>query len=611
MPTWVIRLAASWLILVATLLTYLPALKAGFVFDDEQFLTDNPLIKARDGLYRFWFTIQPLDYFPLTSTMLWFEWRLWGMTPTGYHVVNVLLHAAGAVLLWRVLRQLGIPGAWLAALIFAVHPVNVESVAWITERKNVLPMVFQMLTLLFYLRFLREGGSRWYALSIGSFALALLAKTSVVMLPVVLLLCVWWLRGRVSLKDVRDGVPFFVLSGVLALVTLWFHSHRAIGSMVVRDDGFLSRLVGAAWAIGFYLYKAILPYPLCVVYPRWTIPLSNPLSYVPLVLSVSCFAVLWRYRAGWARPACLALGYYVVMLFPVLGFFNISFMYYSLVADRWQYVSLPGIIALVTGLCAHAYRRWPMIPRGGWWSVGAGVVGALSVLTWHQAGIYKDEETLWRGVLAKNPECFLAHSNLGAFLEKEGNHNEALTHFHEAIRIKPDFADAHRNLGTALIAQRDLDQAVLHLKEALRLEPNDARTCNNLGVALAEIGRTDEALAHFQKAVDLNPNAQGAWRNLAWLLATSHDETYRDGTKAVHVAQRACTLTRYERPDVLDTLAAAYAEAGRFDEARAWARKAIDLASRLGDHDLAGQIQGRLRLYESSRAFHEAPKRRN
>jgi hypothetical protein len=251
-----------------TFLAYLPAMRGGFIWNDDTFLTRNPLIKTPDGLRRLWFTTDPPDYFPLTSTSLWLEWRLWGMNPAGYHVVNVLLHAVSAVLLWRVLKRLNAPGAWLAGLIFAVHPVNVESVAWITERKNTLAMVLYMASLLAYLKFDEDGAPRTYALALGLFLLALLAKTSVIMLPAVLLLCAWWRRGGIERKDILRAIPFAALSGALALVTVWYQYHRAIAAEVVRTDGFLARTAGAGWAAWFYLYKALLPAKLCFVYPR-------------------------------------------------------------------------------------------------------------------------------------------------------------------------------------------------------------------------------------------------------------------------------------------------------------------------------------------------------
>jgi hypothetical protein len=265
------------LIVVMTLAVYLPAMQGGFIWDDDLFLTHNPLIKADDGLYRFWFTKEPPDYFPLVSTSLWLEWRLWGMNPAGYHVVNIAWHAMSAVLTWLVLRRLNIPGAWLAALLFAVHPVNVESVAWITERKNTQPMVFYLMTLLFYLEFDSSGKKQWYMFALLAFVLALLSKTSVVMLPFVLLGCVWWQRKRIGKRDLMRVIPFFLLSVVLGLVTVWYQ-RNAIGGDIIQSGGLLSRVAGAGWAVWFYAVEDKIPRvypwmnePCGGIMPPWTI----------------------------------------------------------------------------------------------------------------------------------------------------------------------------------------------------------------------------------------------------------------------------------------------------------------------------------------------------
>lgn len=341
------------LITFATLIIYIPAIRGGFIWDDDAFVTENPLIHSHDGLYRFWCTTEAPDYFPLTSTTLWLEWRLWGNNAAGYHVVNVLLHILNALLIWLALKRLKIPGAWLAAFIFAVHPVNVESVAWITERKNLLPMFFYLCSILLYLKF-EENQTKWvYGLSLGAFLLALLSKPSVVMLPLVLLGCVWWQRRRIALNDLFRAIPFFLLSLIMGLVTLWFQYHNAIGSTIVRDDSFLSRLAGAGWAVWFYIYKTVFPFNLSFVYPRWEITDSSLVSFVPILLLLSLLIILFRYRNSWGSPFLFGLGYFVVTLFPVLGFFNIYFMKYSLVADHWQYTSIIGIIALLVGIGAR------------------------------------------------------------------------------------------------------------------------------------------------------------------------------------------------------------------------------------------------------------------
>ena len=550
-------------IVLLTVIVYIPAMRAGFIWNDNTFLYDNPWIRADDGLHAFWCTTEPPDYFPLVSSSLWLEWRLWGMDARGYHVVNVLLHAVSSVLIWRVLVRLAVPGAYLAALIFAVHPVNVESVAWITERKNTLPMVFYALALLLYLRFERESRRRWYWLSLLTFLLALLGKTSVVMLPFVLLGCAWWQRGRIARVDVLHSVPFFILALALGLVTVWFQYNRSIGDDVVRTDGFLSRLAVAGWAVWFYLYKAIIPYRLCFVYPRWEVDTSSVVPYLPAVALVACLVIFLRYRRTWGKPLLAALGYFVITLLPVLGVLNIYFMRYSLVADHWQYISIVGIIALGVGLACHLTHTWSRLPHWLAGGAAAALVGLFSVLAWGQARIYRNEETLYLDVLAKNPSAWLAHNNLASVYHSEGRYAEAADRLYEALRLHPDYALAHFNMGNVLTAMGKTDEAIRHYEESLRLDPQAASTHIGLGTALINQGRVEEARGHFSHAAELAPGSFKAKSNLGQALAWLGKPT-----EAIAQFEAALRIN----PDAVEAhwnLAGVLAEQGRLDEAAA------------------------------------------
>src|ERR1700722_11559762 len=499
------------LFLVATtLIAYLPVWHAGFLWDDDILLTANPLIKDPQGWWRFWVTTRTPDYFPVMSSAFWLEWRLWGMNATGYHVTNVLLHASSAILLWRVLLRLNVPGAWLAAAIFALHPVNVASVAWIAELKNTLSFFFFALSLLSYLKFDDANQRRWYWISIGAFVLALLSKTAAAPLPFVLIGIAWWRRGRVEWKDVWRSAAFFAVAGSLALITIWFQYHNAIRHDIVRTDSFWSRLAVAGRAVWFYFYKALFPVNLIPIYPRWNIGAVTMISFVPGLLLAAGFFVCWLYRAKWGKPFLFGLGYAVVMLLPVLGFLNISFFRYSLVADHYQYFAIVGIIALTAAGITKALNPFP---KGKMAFCGA-LLLLLAVLTWKQADVYRDAQTLWRTTLTGNPDSWLAHNNLGDALFQKGNVDDAIVQFQQALQINPGYAQAHNNFGNALLQKKNVNGAIVQFQQALQINPDYADAHYNLGNALLQKGNVDGAIAQFQQALQIKPDYAEAYNNL-------------------------------------------------------------------------------------------------
>lgn len=517
--TWLLAL----LLVGGTIIAYLPVWHAGLIWDDRSLVIDNPLIQRADGLWRLWFSTEPVDYYPVTSTMLWVEWRLWGPSLVGYHGVNVLLHALGAFVLWRVLARLKVPGSWLAAAIFAVHPVNVESVAWITERKNTLAMVFFLLSLLCFSRFdgvssFRAPRWRWYWLSLAAFLLAMLSKTVVAPLPLVLLGLAWWQRGKVRRTDVLHALPFFAVAAAIGLISLWFQSHRAIGTDIVRTDSFWARLAGAGWAIWFYLYKVVLPIDLRSIYPRWRIDGTQWWSYLPGLLVAGAFWLFWRYRRTWGKAALVALAYFVVMLLPVLGFLDIGFMLVSLVADRWQYFAIIGPIVLAASAIATVSVLAGKALRVAAMALGGALLVGLAALTWRQSGLYSDPGTFWRAVLATNSESWVAHNNLGGFLVERGELDEAMVHFTRAVEIRPGYATAHYNLAGVLREKGQADEAMAHLRRALEIAPNYVEAHNSLAKVYSQKGQAEEAIVHLRRALEIDPGQAEAHNNLANVL---------------------------------------------------------------------------------------------
>jgi tetratricopeptide (TPR) repeat protein len=590
------------LLVLATVIAYLPTLHNGFVWDDGSFLTANPLIKAPDGLRRFWLTTEPTDYWPVTSSTLWLEWRLWGGHAAGYHATNLVLHVTEVLLLWAVLRRLRLPGATLAALLFAVHPVNVESVAWVAQRKNLMAMLFFLLSILAFLRTrwseagtapparpARTREAAWYAASLAAFVLALLSKGSVAPLPLVLLGIIAW-RRPVDRRDASLLVPFFLVAAVLAAVNVWFQTHGT--HEIIREATGLQRLLGAAAAVWFYLYKAVVPFPLVFVYPQWRIDPGNPAWWLPLAAAVALTGVLWRLR----RPApagLFAWGYFCVMLLPVLGFTDVFFMRYSLVADHYQHLAMIAVVAVIAAGWA-AWQAHPARARAA--EVAAFLaVGGLMALTWRQNETYHDEETLYRATLARSPESWMVYNNLGLLESAAGRKAVARADYEEALRLNPHFAEAylnrgelaldagaleaaiadfrralqekprnpeaHYNLGNALHGLGREGEAVAEYEAALALRPTYAEAENNLGVALAALGRSPDALRHYRRAIGLNPDYPEVRYNLANLLAAAGD---RPGAMGQY--QEALRL-KPDYPEAETNLALAYEQAGRLAEA--------------------------------------------
>ncbi len=539
------------LLAVVTMLAYHSAWHGGVLWDDEAHI-GGPELRTLDGLRRIWFVPRTTQqYYPLLHTSYWLQQKLWGDSITGYHIVNLLLHIGCVVLVLRIVRFLRIPGAELAATIFALHPVNVETVAWIAERKNTLSGVFTLAATLWYLRFDENRSRRSYALALGLFLLGLLSKTAIVTLPLALLVIFWWKRGAISWRhDVVPLIPFFFFSAAAGLMTRWVEYGNIGYRARMLDLSLLDRCLIAGRAFWFYLWKLLWPSNLMFVYPRWEISAAVPWQYIfPLAVLV-LLGILWSLRR-WSRTPLAGVLVYMVLLLPSLGFANIYFFLYSFVADHWQYLACLGIITpCASGIVLLATR----LKSGyAWLEPGVTLVigGVLFLLTWQQSRMYNNAETLYRTTIAHNPACWLAydhlvdilyqanripeamnlfkdelrikpavaHYSLGNALLRKGRTSEAIDQFTEALRINPDYAEAHNNLGYALLVTGRTSAAIEQCKEALRIDPTYAHAHNNLGNALAQTGRASEAIDHYKQTLCMNPNSADAHSNLGAALA--------------------------------------------------------------------------------------------
>ena len=503
---------------------YLPALNGGLLWDDDRHLT-SPGLQSLHGLWRIWFEFGATQqYYPLLHSAFWVEHRLWGDAMLGYHLANVVLHALSAYLVVRIVKYLGLPGAWLAGFLFALHPVCVEAVAWVSEQKSTLSAVFYLASALCYLHFDRTRKMSQYFVALGLFVLALAGKTVTATLPAALLVVLWWQRGRIGWKrDVGPLVPWIALGVSAGAVTAYVERTFVGASGPEFALTLPERCLVASRAIWFYLGKLIWPASLTFIYPRWTVGPAARWQYgFPLALLALVALLLWL-AARQRRGPLAGFLFFVGTLVPALGFFNVYPFIYSYVADHFQYLASLGVIVPVAAGLAAAARRAPL--SGGQRTLAAGtLVAVLAVLTWRQSGIYQDAATLYRATLERNPDCWLAHNNLGSeLLEEPGRLTEAISHFEAALHLQPNYPQAYNNLGLALsrIPGRR-PEAIHYFEDAVRIQPNYEQAQNNLGLALFNLpGRLPEAIAHFEAALRTDPDYAQAHNNLGSALANT------------------------------------------------------------------------------------------
>lgn len=490
------RRPIGWIvaILLLTALAYLPAFSAGYVWDDDAWLTANPVVLDHDGLARMWRGEPGLQYYPMFFTVLRIEHALWGLQPAGYHAVNVVLHAFNAILIGLILARLGLRGGWWVALLFALHPVHVESVAWVTELKNTLSGAFLLGAILAYVVHERGGGRAAYGASLALFAAATLSKTATATLPAALMLLPLWRKGRLDRSDVLRLAPFFVVAAGLAVVAVRLESGLIAP---VREDFALTwggRLAVAARALFFYPWKLIAPWPLVFNYPRWN-PAASGGFIVALALVLAVLVALWR--RGRRGIVCATL-FYAVTIAPALGFFDVYAFRYSFVADHFQYLASIGPLLLVVGAAAWAGDRL-RLPRAARLVPGVAVAVVLGVLTFTQARAYRDLPSLWKDTLAKNPGSWIAHHNLALYELDHGDVADALHQFDEAIRCKPRSAESWTGRGMAYARRGETVRAIADFDRAVELDPAYPPARLHRGEALLDAGRPRDAEADLDR----------------------------------------------------------------------------------------------------------------
>ena len=514
--------------------SYLPVLGAGFVWDDT-ILVETPVLRTWSGLWSIWFSpgdiAREAHYWPVVYTSFWLEHKLWGLAPAGYHAVNLLLHLVNVLLTWRLLQRLAAPGAWVVAAVFAVHPLHVESVAWVIERKDMLSGLFYLTAALTWIGFVEAPRRGRYLLALGLFTAGLLSKSIVVTLPAALLIWHWWRSGRVTRTDLTRLAPLFAVALVVTAFDLSFYTSReplALGYSLV------DRVLIAARALWFYAGKLLWPTDLAVIYPLWDIDDADPLAWMYVLAAVALAAVLWlgRFRLG-RGPLAGAL-FFAVTLSPVLGFVDYGYMQFSLVADRFQYLAGLGVLAVLLGAAAGGAGRLPAAGRAGAAGVLVAVLALLGALTWRQAAIYRDGVTFFNHIIAHNPDARYAHLNLMAALADAGRYEEALAAGRIGVERRPDDADGRSNLGRVLVLLERFDEAETELRTALELASRHLNALQNLGEMLRKQGRHEEAIETYRRALDVDGELVPAHAGLG--MALFETERYEDALTALEEA---------------------------------------------------------------------------
>ena len=581
---WEIAKVAA--IILAGVLPYLPALRGGFVWDDEPLITSNLLLRTSSGLGEIWAGSRTADYFPLTNTVFWIEHHLFGNNATGYHALNILLQAANALLLWRILLRLKIPGAFLAGLIFAIHPVHAESVAWISELKNVLSMFFFLISALFFFeiedqRFLNRTVA--YSASLVAFLLALLSKTQVVFLPVALLLCAWWRNSPVEPKRQGKGnslrlqraivrtVPFFLIAIVFGLITIWFQN-RGIGEEEIILGPFTRRLTNAGMAIWWYAKQVFAPVQLMAVYPQWRFDTPALVEWLPLFAIIGGLLLLWRRHS---RGLLLAFAYFIIALLPVIGIVRMSYARSgALVADHLQYFADISLIALFSAGVARLWSNGRHEIRIVTATVILVLLGLMGSYTWARAGVYRDEQTLWQDNFSKNPNTWQGHNRVGQLLFKQEKFAEAAPHFERAVQLKPELADNYNLLGLVDCRLQRFEEGIAQYRKGLQLNEGRPSTAQSVSTATMRV--------NLANALSLTGNS---FSNLAQAASERGDVTAAQAdtkeadarfTEAIEQYEKALAIEP-EHPAIHRNLGILLSRLGRNEEAIPHLRKVLQL----------------------------------
>jgi tetratricopeptide (TPR) repeat protein len=509
-PTAVSFLLRIALIIGAGFWAFAPAMHGDWLWDDDYLITQNALIHDPAGWWKIW--LKPgllIDFDPIKNSVTWIEWQLWQTNTLGYHVVNVALHVLSSLLIWRLLHLVGLRWAWLGGLIFAIHPLNVESVAWLSEIKNTLSLPPFLLAICAHLNYEQRGKSRDYYLALAFFLVAMLCKVTMLAFPLVILLIACWKRGRIAWRDLTAAAPFALISAVLGLITLRYMQVNP-DSRDIPNVSHLAQLAAGGLATVFYISKTFLPIGLMPIYPRWPVDPPTLLQFLPYPVILGLLVVCWTRRDTWGRHALLGLGFFLIMLAPFVLYIP---MRYTWAMDHLLYIPLIGLIGVTVAALEDLSEKLsrPMRPL----LLGL-IAGGVCFLGWqchHYAAFFQSQETLWSYAVAQNDGAWIAHGNLGAALYAKGDYQAAIAEENKSLQLHPT-PDAYNNIGLSLMALDRTAEGLAAFEASQQLNPGYARTYNYLGYALTAAGRQAEAEQQFRTALRLDPQDEYAARFL-------------------------------------------------------------------------------------------------
>ena len=561
------------IIIALGLWIYWPAIHGDWLWDDRFYVTENPLLKDAARLWKAWF--QPgsfVEYYPLEQTVRWLQWQLWHDDTFGYHLTNVVLHITNALLVWRLLSKFRLRQAWIGGLIFVAHPMNVESVAWISELKNTLSLAPFILAMCFWIDYGESRQRRDYLLALGFFLIAMLCKISMAMFPFVILLYAWWRHRRLGWRDLIDSVPFFVVSLVLGILTIesakWFMQGSFETFIPAQIGGGFSRLALGGLCILFYLFKVVWPVDLMPLYHPWNIDPPALWQFYPWVILAALLGWFWSARKTWGRHLILGLGFFLLNIAP---FVNSAYTSYAWVMDHLVYLPMVGLVGLAAAAVDASYRRFSHSSHVFISGAVVLIAGLLALHAHWYSAAFTSDETLWSYEVERNPLAWPAYDNLGKVLLQAKDIDKARQQFETAIRLRPDVAETYSNLSGALAQLGRTQDALTAVNAALKLDPFSPEANNNLGILLAQGGHLDDAINRFKMALHRHPTYVDAHNNLGnALLLTGHIP------EAIEQFQLALQTDPYNL-NAHDNLALALVQSGKTSDAVDQFKQALEI----------------------------------